>query len=66
VRVVLVQVVAAGSLSLLLLALAYPAVWSALWTTQVAITRTRARLAAFTLGVLGVPVLLIALGAVIG
>jgi hypothetical protein len=66
VRVVLAEVIAAGSLSLLLLALAYPAVWSALWTTQVAITRTRARLAAFTLGALGVPVLLIALGAVIG
>jgi hypothetical protein len=66
VRVVLAEVIAAGSLSILLLALAYPAVWSALWTTQVAITRTRARLAAFTLGVLGVPVLLIALGAVIG
>jgi solute carrier family 34 (sodium-dependent phosphate cotransporter) len=66
VRVVLAEVIAAGSLSILLLALAYPAVWSALWTTQTAITRNRTRLAAFTLGVLLVPVLLIALGAVIG
>jgi sodium-dependent phosphate cotransporter len=66
VRVVLVQLVAAGALSLLLLALAYPAMWSALWSVQTAVTRTRARLAAFTLGVLLVPVLLIALGALIG
>jgi solute carrier family 34 (sodium-dependent phosphate cotransporter) len=66
VRVVLAEVIAAGSLSILLLALAYPAVWSALWTTQTAITRSRARLAAFTLGVLLVPVLTIALGAAIG
>ena len=66
VRVVLAEVIAAGSLSILLLALAYPAVWSALWTTQTAITRNRTRLAAFTLGVLIVPVLMIALGAVIG
>ena len=66
VRVVLAEVIAAGSLSVLLLALAYPAVWSALWAAQTAITRTRPRLAAFTLGVLLVPVLMIALGAVIG
>ena len=66
VRVVLAEVIAAGSLSILLLALAYPAVWSALWTTQTAITRSRTRLAAFTFGVLIVPVLMIALGAVIG
>jgi solute carrier family 34 (sodium-dependent phosphate cotransporter) len=66
VRVVLAEVIAAGSLSILLLALAYPAVWSALWTAQTAITRTRARVAAFTLGVLVVPVLLIGLGAAIG
>jgi len=66
VRVVLAEVIAAGSLSILLLALAYPAVWSALWATQTVITRSRARLAAFTLGVLLVPVLLIALGAAIG
>jgi len=66
VRVVLVQVIAAGSLSILLLALAYPALWTALWNVQTAVTRTRTRLAAFTLGVLLVPVLVIALGAVIG
>jgi solute carrier family 34 (sodium-dependent phosphate cotransporter) len=66
VRVVLAEVIAAGSLSVLLLALAYPAVWSALWATQAAITRSRTRLAAFTLGVLLVPVLTIALAAVIG
>ena len=66
VRVVLAEVIAAGSLSILLLALAYPAVWSALWTTQTAITRSRTRLAAFTFSVLIVPVLMIALGAVIG
>jgi sodium-dependent phosphate cotransporter len=66
VRVVLAEVIAAGSLSLLLLALAYPAVWSALWSVQTAVTRTRTRLAAFTAGVLVVPVLTIALGAVIG
>ena len=66
VRVVLAEVIAAGSLSILLLALAYPAVWSALWAVQAAITRSRTRLAAFTLGVLLVPVLTIALAAVIG
>jgi sodium-dependent phosphate cotransporter len=66
VRVVLAEVIAAGSLSILLLALAYPAVWSALWAAQTAITRTRPRLAAFTLGVLIVPLLTIALGAAIG
>jgi sodium-dependent phosphate cotransporter len=66
VRVVLAEVIAAGSLSVLLLALAYPAVWSALWSAQIAVTRTRTRLAAFTLGVLLVPVLTIALAAVIG
>jgi solute carrier family 34 (sodium-dependent phosphate cotransporter) len=66
VRVVLAEVLAAGSLSILLLALAYPAVWSALWNAQLAITRSRGRLAAFTFGVLVVPVLTIALAAVIG
>jgi solute carrier family 34 (sodium-dependent phosphate cotransporter) len=66
VRVVLAEVIAAGSLSILLLALAYPTVWSALWGTQTAITRSRTRLAVFTLGVLLVPVLTIALAAVIG
>jgi hypothetical protein len=66
VRVVLAQVLAAGLLSLLLLALAYPALWSALWSVQTAVTRTKVRLVAFTLGVLLVPVLTIALGAAIG
>ena len=66
VRVVLAEVIAAGSLSILLLALAYPTVWSALWGMQTAITRSRTRLAVFTLGVLLVPVLTIALAAVIG
>jgi sodium-dependent phosphate cotransporter len=66
VRVVLAQVLAAGLLSLLLLALAYPALWSALWSVQTAVTRTKVRLVAFTLGVLLVPVLTIALAAVIG
>jgi hypothetical protein len=64
--VVLAEVIAAGSLSVLLLALAYPAVWSALWSAQTAVTRSRTRLAAFTLGVLLVPLLTIALAAVIG
>ena len=66
VRVVLAEVIAAGSLSILLLALAYPAVWSALWSTQTAITRSRARLAAFTLSVFLIPVLTIALAALFG
>ena len=66
VRVVLAEVIAAGSLSILLLALAYPTVWSALWAAQTAVTRSRTRLAAFTLGMLIVPVLTIALAAVVG
>jgi hypothetical protein len=41
-------------------------VWSALWSAQTAVTRSRTRLAAFTLGVLLVPLLTIALAAVIG
>jgi hypothetical protein len=63
---VLAEVIAAGSLSILLLALAYPTVWSALWAAQTAVTRSRTRLAAFTLGMLIVPVLTIALAAVVG
>jgi sodium-dependent phosphate cotransporter len=65
VRVVLAEVIAAGSISILLLALAYPLVWTGLWEAQIAITRSRTRLALFTLGVLLVPVLTIALAAVI-
>jgi solute carrier family 34 (sodium-dependent phosphate cotransporter) len=65
VRVVLAEVIAAGSLSVLLLALAYPTIWSALWSFQTAVARSRTRLAAFTLGVLLVPVLTIAFAAAI-
>ncbi|HXV57095.1 MAG TPA: hypothetical protein VD704_04435 [Gaiellaceae bacterium] len=66
VRVVLAEVVAAGAISLALLAFAYPLVWSALWGTQAAVTRTRTRLALFTAGVFLVPVSLVAAGAALG
>ena len=49
----------------LLLAFAYPLLWTALWETQAWVTRTRRRLALFTLAVLLVPVLTIALGALV-
>jgi hypothetical protein len=63
VRVVLAEVIAAGTISVLLLAFAYPLLWTALWETQTWVTRTRRRLALFTLAVLLVPVLTIALAA---
>ena len=63
VRIVLAEVIAAGTISVLLLAFAYPLLWTALWETQAWVTRTRTRLALFTLVVLLVPVLMIALAA---
>ena len=65
VRIVLAEVIAAGTISVLLLAFAYPLLWTALWETQAWVTRTRRRLALFTLAVLLVPVLTIALGALV-
>ena len=65
VRIVLAEVIAAGTISILLLAFAYPLLWTALWETQAWVTRTRARLALFTLVILLVPVLTIALGALV-
>jgi hypothetical protein len=66
VRVVLAEVLAAGAISLALLALAYPHVWSALWAAQTAVTRTRTSLALFTAGMFLVPVSLVAAGAALG
>jgi hypothetical protein len=66
VRIVLAEVIAAGTISVLLLAFAYPALWTALWETQAWVTRTRTRLALFTFGVLLVPVLTIAFAALLG
>lgn len=66
VRVVLAEVLAAGAISVALLALAYPLTWTALWGAQTAVTATRTRLALFTLGVLLVPVCLVAVGAAVG
>ena len=65
VRIVLAEVIAAGTISVLLLAFAYPLLWTALWETQAWVTRTRRRLALFTLAILLVPVLTIALGALV-
>jgi len=65
VRIVLTEVIAAGTISVLLLAFAYPLLWTALWETQAWVTRTRSRLALFTGTVLLVPVLAIALGALV-
>jgi hypothetical protein len=66
VRIVLAEVIAAGTISVLLLAFAYPLLWTTLWETQAWVTRSRARLALFTLVVLLVPVLMISLGALVG
>jgi hypothetical protein len=66
VRIVLAEVIAAGTISVLILAFAYPLLWTALWETQAWVTRTRARLALFTGAVLLVPLAIIALGAVVG
>jgi solute carrier family 34 (sodium-dependent phosphate cotransporter) len=66
VRVVLAEVIAAGTISIILLALAYPVLWTVLWEIQAWVTRTRPRLALFTLGVLLVPVLTIAFAALLG
>jgi sodium-dependent phosphate cotransporter len=66
VRIVLAEVIAAGSISLVLLAFAYPLVWTTLWDVQTWVTASRARLALFTAGVLLVPVLAIAAGALLG
>ena len=65
VRIVLAEVIAAGTISVLLLAFAYPLLWTALWETQAWVTPTRRRLALFTLAILLVPVLTIALGALV-
>jgi solute carrier family 34 (sodium-dependent phosphate cotransporter) len=62
VRVVLAEVIAAGTISVLLLAFAYPVLWTSLWATQAAVTKTPIRLALFTLGIFAVPVLAITLG----
>jgi sodium-dependent phosphate cotransporter len=62
VRVVLAEVIAAGTISVLLLAFAYPVLWTSLWATQAAVTKTPIRLALFTLGMFAVPVLAITLG----
>jgi hypothetical protein len=66
VRVLLAAVIPAAAVTVALLAFAYPLLWTALWETQRAVTRTRTRLALFTLAVLLVPVALIAAGAVAG
>jgi hypothetical protein len=66
VRIVLAEVIAAGSISLVLLALAYPVIWTMLWEVQTAVTASRARLGLFTAGVLLLPVLAIAGAAVLG
>ena len=66
VRVVLAEVIAAGSISLVLLAFAYPVVWTTLWDVQTAVTASRKRLALFTAGVLLLPLLAIAAGALLG
>jgi solute carrier family 34 (sodium-dependent phosphate cotransporter) len=62
VRVVLAEVIAAGTISVLLLAFVYPVLWTSLWATQAAVTKTPIRLALFTLGIFAVPVLAITLG----
>lgn len=66
VRVVLAEVIAAGSISLVLLALAYPVVFTTLWDVQSAVTASRFRLALFTAGVLLLPVLALAAGVLVG
>jgi sodium-dependent phosphate cotransporter len=66
VRVVLAEVLAAGSISLVLLALAYRVVWTTLWDVQTAVTASRARLGLFTGAVLLLPVLAIAAAALLG
>jgi sodium-dependent phosphate cotransporter len=62
VRVVLAEVLAAGTISVLLLIFAYRLLWTGLWATQTAVTKTPVRLGLFTLGVFAVPVLAIAVG----
>jgi solute carrier family 34 (sodium-dependent phosphate cotransporter) len=62
VRVVLAEVIAAGTISVLLLAFSYRLLWTGLWATQTAVTKTPVRLALFTLGMFTVPVLAISLG----
>ena len=66
VRIVLAEVIAAGTISVLLLAFAYPLLWTGLWSTQEWVTKTRPRLAVFTVGVLAIPVLTIASAALLG
>jgi solute carrier family 34 (sodium-dependent phosphate cotransporter) len=66
VRIVLAEVIAAGSISLVLLALAYPVIWTTLWDVQTAVTASRTRLGLFTAGVLLIPVITIAAAAVLG
>jgi solute carrier family 34 (sodium-dependent phosphate cotransporter) len=66
VRVVLAEVIAAGSISVVLLALAYPVIWTTLWDVQTAVTASRARLGLFTGAVLLLPLLAIAVAAFLG
>jgi solute carrier family 34 (sodium-dependent phosphate cotransporter) len=66
VRIVLAEVIAAGTISVLLLAFAYPLLWTVLWDAQTWVTRTRMRLAGFTLAVLSIPVATLSLGALVG
>jgi Na+/phosphate symporter len=61
VRVLLAAVLPATAITVLLLAFAYPLLWTVLWEAQARVTRTRTRLAAFTAGVLLVPLLLLGL-----
>jgi solute carrier family 34 (sodium-dependent phosphate cotransporter) len=63
VRVVLAEVIAAGTISVLLLIFAYRLLWTGLWATQTAVTKTPVRLGLFTLGVFAVPVLAILVAA---
>ena len=66
VRIVLAEVIAAGTISLALLALAYPVIWTTLWDVQTAVTASRARLGVFTGGVLLVPLIAVAFAALLG
>lgn len=66
VRVLLAAVLPATTVTVLLLAFAYPLLWTAIWETQRWVTGTRPRLALYTLAVLLVPIALIGAGALVG
>jgi hypothetical protein len=66
VRVLLAALLATTAVSLAVLALLYRAVWTGLWGAQTAVTASRARLGLFTGGVLLVPLLTIAVAALVG